>query len=296
MNKKDLVPTEEGKKLGTQVVINPIERMEYALSILDIQEKFVKRALNKGKDYDIIPGTQKPTLLKPGAEKLNSLFNLQPEFEEITNIENWDKPLFFYRYRCRLINKSTGEVWGEGIGSCNSRETKYRYRWLWGNEVPPDVDKASLTLKEFTSKQGKKYKKYRMENQDVAEQVNTIDKMAQKRAYVAATLIATQTSDRFTQDMEDRTHFAEDNAIDAEYEDVSNNKTPPPKGNDTISENEYGDMIALIIDTNVTPQEVFFEFKKRHNITSLTKIPKKFFPEIIDWIKENAKPKEGKKK
>ena len=44
---------------------------------------------------------------------------------------------------------------------------------------------------------------YRIPNPDAADVVNTIQKMAQKRALVAATLIATSASEFFTQDMED---------------------------------------------------------------------------------------------
>ena len=43
----------------------------------------------------------------------------------------------------------------------------------------------------------------RIPNPDIADVVNTIQKMAQKRALVAATLIATSASEFFTQDMED---------------------------------------------------------------------------------------------
>jgi hypothetical protein len=44
---------------------------------------------------------------------------------------------------------------------------------------------------------------YRIPNPDVADVVNTIQKMAQKRALVAATLLATSASEFFTQDVED---------------------------------------------------------------------------------------------
>jgi hypothetical protein len=44
---------------------------------------------------------------------------------------------------------------------------------------------------------------YRIPNTDVADLINTIQKMAQKRALVAATLIATSASEFFTQDVED---------------------------------------------------------------------------------------------
>ena len=48
---------------------------------------------------------------------------------------------------------------------------------------------------------------YRIPNPDVADVVNTIQKMAQKRALVAATLIATSASEFFTQDIEDADSF-----------------------------------------------------------------------------------------
>src|ERR1039458_7138039 len=48
---------------------------------------------------------------------------------------------------------------------------------------------------------------YRIPNPDVADVVNTIQKMAQKRALVAATLIATSASEFFTQDVEDADSF-----------------------------------------------------------------------------------------
>jgi hypothetical protein len=44
---------------------------------------------------------------------------------------------------------------------------------------------------------------YRIPNPDGADVVNTIQKMAQKRALVAATLLATSASEFFTQDIED---------------------------------------------------------------------------------------------
>lgn len=295
---KETALIEEGKKLGTSIVVSPTERMEYALSLLEIQEQFIQKALKQGlgKDFAIIPGTQKPTLLKPGAEKLNSLFDLYPEFEELERKEDWEKSIFFYRYRCRLYNKATGQECGQGIASCNSMESKYRWRWLWGNEVPADMDKASLMLKEFTSsKTGKKYKKYRVPNPDPADQVNTIDKMAQKRAYVAATLIATQTSGRFTQDMEDITEISNGQITDAEYEEVSNNQKEKSKspGSDNkgniISDNEYGDMIATLNDANITPNELFQHCRKTYGTISLAKLHKSILPEVLKWIKGNAK-------
>jgi hypothetical protein len=48
-----------------------------ARKVLEIKEKVMK----EGVHYGIIPGCKKPSLLKPGAEKLCAAFRLEPEFE-----------------------------------------------------------------------------------------------------------------------------------------------------------------------------------------------------------------------
>ena len=127
---------------------------------------FVSAQMKKGIDYGVIPGTSKPTLLKPGAEKLCRLFSLRPNYELIHFITDFEKPIFHYHFRCTLVRQ--GEVVGQGDGSCNSREKKY---------------------------EAQKYK--------IFDLTNTICKMAQKRALVAAVLSSCGASAFFTQDMED---------------------------------------------------------------------------------------------
>ena len=43
--------------------------------------EFVQKVMKPGIDFGTIPGTQKPTLLKPGAEKLCTLFGLTSRFQ-----------------------------------------------------------------------------------------------------------------------------------------------------------------------------------------------------------------------
>ena len=57
--------------------------------------QFTKKVMKSGKDYGVIPGTDKPTLLKPGAEKLCSLFGLTP-FVPV-RAGDFDKGLFYFR-------------------------------------------------------------------------------------------------------------------------------------------------------------------------------------------------------
>lgn len=163
--------------------------------------EFTKRVMKADKDYGTIPGTDKPTLLKPGAEKLCSLFGLAPFFVPISEQVDFDKGFFYFRYRCELTK--AGEIIATGVGSCNSHEKKYRYRNIpeW---KATDAEKAAAIRKDARKdKNGKPYNMLVVENQDPADLVNTIDKMAQKRALIAAILIAANASEFFTQDMED---------------------------------------------------------------------------------------------
>ncbi len=88
-------------------------------------------------DYGNIAGSKKPGLFKSGAEKLCSAFGLRPIFKMLpTSISDWDKPLFYFHYRCELYRISTGELVATANGSCNSREDKYGWRWVELDKVP----------------------------------------------------------------------------------------------------------------------------------------------------------------
>jgi hypothetical protein len=184
------------------------------------------------------------------------LFGLTTRFIVVEQVEDWSgdqhggEPIFYYWYLCQLWR---GErMIAEADGSCNSRESKYRWRWVGAQDVPAGLDSAKLTkrggtISEFDfavdkAETGGQYGKpaeywqafkdaitastarsvtkktrngrempaweidttvYRVPNEDIASQVNTVQKMAQKRAFVAVTLIGVNASEFFTQDIED---------------------------------------------------------------------------------------------
>ena len=220
----------------------PLLSIEQMIARRNIIVEAVKhKVLKEGQDYGVIPGTERKnqqprngdeatptsrnnTLLKPGAEKLCSFFGLTPQFEDYRVEENWDKGLFYYAYRCRLTRN--GRTIAEGIGSANSREKKYRR----GSRACPDCGATAIKRSKYPPKNAPKdappqfYCEARSggcgrqfdgnderilnqaATQDPAEAcdlINTLQKMAQKRALVAATLIATNASEFFTQDVED---------------------------------------------------------------------------------------------
>ena len=216
---------------GGAEMFMPVMDVKQAVARRGALVGFVQGIMVKGADYGAVSGTDKPTLLKPGAEKLTTFFGLAPVFVSERIVEEFGddgrEPLFFYRYRCELYR--AGTLVGSGIGSCNSRESKYRYRNA--ARVCPHCGKPAIIKGQeqygggwicFKKKDGCGAKfadndpaivnqqMGKVPNPDVADLVNTIDKMAQKRALIAAVLIAVNASEFFTQDVEDM-------VIDAEY-------------------------------------------------------------------------------
>lgn len=195
-------------------------------AVIDLKTQVFQVGIHFGEPYK---GAGKPTLLKPGAELIMARFQLWPRFIERTTIERWDvdAPIFHYRYECQLVHRVTGEVWGAGIGSCNSMEDKYRWRkvarkcpncgveaikrsgfpdnvplekrgWYCHSKIGGCNAKFNADDQRIISQEEGK-----VPNDDVFTLVNTLDKMAQKRALVAAILVATGASAYFTQDVED---------------------------------------------------------------------------------------------
>jgi len=198
-------------------------------SVQDIVQKvqLVKQVMDAvmkdGTHYGVIPGTSdKPTLLKPGAETLSVLFRLDPQFL----VETIDQGNGHIQYMVTtvLTHIPTGVRWGSGLGSATTMESKWRYRtgpveWT-DNPVPKeywdlrksDPDKAQSMIggrghtvrkhpdtgKWVVCIQGEK-----IENPNIADVYNTALKIAKKRSLVDAVLTVTGASDLFTQDLED---------------------------------------------------------------------------------------------
>ena len=197
-----------------------------ALSVHDVREQVnliqmvMREVMKKDEHYGVIPGTgTKPTLLKAGAEKLCLTFRLDPQYE-IT--ERHEGSHLYITSKCTLYHITSGQRFGSGMGSCSTRESKYAYRSM-ARKCPKCASDAIIKGKEeygggwvcFKKKGGCGAKfaddapeivsqpTGRVPNEDLADQYNTVLKMANKRSLVAAVLNATAASDIFTQDIED---------------------------------------------------------------------------------------------
>jgi hypothetical protein len=184
-----------------------------------IIQQAMQQAMREDEHFGTIPGTKKPTLLKPGAEKLCVLFNLRPEYQ----ITRADLPDGHREYQiiCNLLNVSGDHV-GQGLGLCSTLETKYR--WRTSERICPECGNPAIIKGRaeygggwvcFKKKGGCGAKWTdgdaliedqtvgRCENPDLADTWNTVLKMSKKRALVDAVLTTTAASDVFTQDMEE---------------------------------------------------------------------------------------------
>lgn len=189
--------------------------------------QYVAQHMTEGVDYGVIPGTANKALLKPGAEKLTQLFRCIPRFTIEEKIEDWDRQLFYYRFACQILNQD-GQVVAEGVGSCSTYES--RYRWRTADRVCPACGKATIKRSKHPPRddpQGQPgwycfgkiggcganfaaadpavagQQTGRVQNPDLIDQANTVLKMAKKRAHVDAAITLARCSDIFTQDVED---------------------------------------------------------------------------------------------
>jgi hypothetical protein len=200
----NIVPIEQQHDI-VEVSISPQEmnlKLAEMKTKMQLMQRFFKEVMIKDQDYGVIPGTDKPTLLKPGAEKLCELYGYASVVKQIEEEKNIETGFYRARVTVALIHRRTGTVIAEGVGEANTMESRYRYRWVPEWKLPPGIDKNTLYYEEKTGKNGK-YRVYRLENSDPWTLWNTVLKMAKKRGHIDATLSATRSSGIFTQDLED---------------------------------------------------------------------------------------------
>jgi hypothetical protein len=191
-------------------MLRPVAEPASIIAVQEETRELIQKALKEGRDYGKIPGVDKPTLLKPGAERTILAFGCYARFTIVEHEVDHDREvrwvkrkkqwknrfhgdrefdwidesgvsLGLYRYvvLCEIVERASGSVVGSFAGSCSSMESKYIDR-------PRDSE-------------------------------NTILKMAEKRGLVGAALVTFALSDQFTQDVED-TAPAEPGKPDAEPE------------------------------------------------------------------------------
>lgn len=178
-----------------------IQAVSDTLKKIRVLQGTIKSILVNEVDYGKIQGCgDKPTLLKPGADKIITAYGLTPSYEIITMKEDYEGNGFFtYTIKCNLM--LNGIKISEGLGQANSKEKKWAYEYVYEKDLPKGTDKELLKSKKITTDRGTFYK-YEIQA-DACSKANTILKMAEKRAKVDAVLSFANLSEIFTQDFDD---------------------------------------------------------------------------------------------
>ena len=182
----DEMPVVAPGKLRPMLTEQSIKAINYDLKMA---EKLVTEVLENAIDYGQIPGVRGKGLWDPGASKIMNAFECYPRHKILYHEET--KTLITWAIEAEIIHRPNGAIVGAGVGACSTREPKYGKRWLELTEVQrlgytqPEIDKLK-TRKGKRWEEGKSFivDEYHVENPEYGEQVNTIFKMAAKRAEV----------------------------------------------------------------------------------------------------------------
>ena len=160
-------------------------------------------------DFGRIPGTPRPSCYQGGAQIIRKHYNYQVKFTMEDLGSDITAGIFNYYFNCD-VSDEFGSYIGNGVGSCSSQETKFRYRWVERGAAPlPSPEAKDFDLYGFSdlyrSINGKASVKiqqgrppqFRIQNEEAQDLQNTIIKRAKKRAFIDAMLMVSGASRLF---------------------------------------------------------------------------------------------------
>lgn len=253
-----------------QLAVVPNVGADDLVQRLAVIREAMETAMVEDIDYGVIPGAKKPSLFKPGAEKLGVLFQFDIQ---IVNEKTWgpDDHLTVVSH-ATVFHAPTQTRMGYGEGICTTREKKYAKRtservcpvcsapaiikgkaeygggWLcWAKKAGCGAkfrdDEPSITEQTVGE----------IDNPEIPDLWNTVDKMASKRARVDAVLAVTGASALFTQDLEDLEHASPAPPPAAER------PSDIPSDLPVLNEDQEQRVVASIEDAGRDVEEVYAE-------------------------------------
>lgn len=237
----------------------PYQENGMAFSLDEVRQRlamlqaFIAEIMVESVDYGYLPNTDKKCLFKSGAEKLCDAFGLSKRIEIVSRIEDFDKGIFHYEVKAIVVDKKTGVIEAEGVGSCNSMEKKYR-------------------------------------TQDAFNLANTILKMAKKRAFVDAVLSATRSSDIFTQDVEDG--FTADanenkraNGDSTRLKNSQKSKSGSDENVEVASKKQISYIFTILSDSRIPVDTARKDMERLYGVSESKNLSKKQASEFIEYLK-----------
>jgi hypothetical protein len=297
------------------LAVTPTVKATELVERLSVIREAAEKAMQRDVDFGVIPGTDKPTLYKPGAEKLGVLFQLDIQ---LANEKTWGPgDHLTVVSRATVYHAPSSARLGFGEGICSTRERKYAYRrqertcpscgaaavikgkaeygggWLcWKKrdgcgakfaEGAPEIERQEVG---------------EIDNPDLPDLWNTVVKMAEKRARIDAVLAVTGASALFTQDMDDEAEPASDAAPAAAAPTAQHEPSPAPEEAPCTPE-QYQDVLrefaaaqdhGLKLDAFLERLDALNAPAREKIGERVTALPTTVAEGLLKWLRSWAKP------
>lgn len=215
MNENELMAA--GGNLPTATGQMPVAVMKEQVQII---QQVLKSVMKEGVHYAALPGcgTGK-VLLKAGVEKINMVCRIGSEPEIDRECDGFDT---HFHIRCRMFDLRTGNTLGYGVGEGSTAESKYAWRRAVCHEEYESTEferrrihwQPKYENKRPVYENGKQvFEPVEQVRQNPGDIINTVLKMAVKRAEVDGCRKVTACSDVFEQDI-DEEHIRDAVAVD----------------------------------------------------------------------------------
>lgn len=303
----DIVKVEAGAEVIEVRDMMSVEQMKEQVQI--IQQMYAS-VMKRGVHYDAIPGTGKwvknqktgkteyvegkPVLLKAGAEKINFACRIGSDPIITREFDGFDT---HFHIMARMFSINSGRTLGYGVGEGSTKESK----WAWRKAVCHEEYEATPETKRRIHWQ-KKYKDNYKEKdefeaveqvrQNPADIINTVLKMAVKRAEVDGCKKSTACSDVFDVDIDEdhiRDAVIEQEEKSPSYQQPTQLQPEPPPAGDVISDAQRKRLYAISKGRQLSDEESAFIVFDISGVNSSKEIPRDKYDEVIAAI-EAATP------
>lgn len=273
-------------------------------------EQIVREVMVEDCHYGVQPGTQSKTLRQPGGEVLCLAFQMSPEMldPEIDDLGDGHRNVVS---TCVLKSLSTGQELCRAHGSCSTKEAKYRYRYA--ELLCPDCQHETIRKSRkdedgwycwrkiggcgATFKDGDQriegQERGKIENPDLADVYNTVLKMADKRAFLAAVRMRTGASALFQyvegeEEQEAETPTSQKQP-DRQASQKTNKQQSHPEKAESPERLKQKTLFAELHKSPLSEADLRSHLSDAYDISSTKDLTDQQYTEVMDWIKEITK-------
>lgn len=173
--------SEVAAALGGQALAVSPQYVESTVRSLALLRQLVHEVLVEGRDYGSVPGLPE-FLWDPGASTIIASFNCHAGHRRVLSHIDDGKRLSMV-LEVPIIHNITQLEVGSGIGATTVAETKYKYRW---EKNPEGWGYSEEQIEKLETRERYDHTEYKILNPEPADLLNTVVKMASKRAEVDA--------------------------------------------------------------------------------------------------------------